>query len=95
MSGSEEYHKIRKRVRLKKGVFIHLGVYVIVILFLFVINWLTNDHPHDDWWFLFPAVSWGMAVAIHALTVLGFSGTGLFGEEWEKQQIREALEKKG
>lgn len=88
---SEEYTKIRKRVRLKKGFFIHFGVFVIVNFFLFAINWLTGDEP----WFLFPLVSWGTAVAIHALAVFGFSSIGLFGDAWESKQIETEMKKRG
>ena len=95
MSNEEAYLRVEKKVKAKKGFYLHLGVYIIIILFLTAINWLTNDHPHDDWWVAFPAVSWGAAVAIHALGVFIFSGDGVLGEEWEQQKIVEELKKRG
>lgn len=95
MSDEETYLKVQKKVKAKKGFYLHFGIYVIIIIFLAVINWLTNDHPHDDWWVAFPAISWGAAVAIHALAVFIFAGDGLLGEEWEQKKIDAELEKRG
>lgn len=92
---SEDYTKIRKRVRLKKGFYIHFGVYIIVNIFLFMINHLTDPLPDGYAWFLFPLVSWGTAVAIHALAVFGFSSVGLFGDAWESKQIEIEMKKRG
>ena len=95
MSNEEEYLKIQKKIKLKKGFYFHLGLYVIIIFFLFVINALTNDPGPSDWWYLFPAASWGTVVAIHALTVFVFSSAGFFGEDWEAKKLEEELAKKG
>ncbi len=95
MSNEEEYLKIQKKIKLKKGFYFHLGLYVIIIFFLFVINALTNPPGFNDWWYLFPAASWGTVVAIHALTVFVFSSAGFFGEDWETKKLEEELAKKG
>ena len=95
MSNEEEYLKIQKKIKLKKGFYFHLGLYVIIIFFLFVINALTNGRGPSDWWYLFPAASWGTVVAIHALTVFVFSSAGFFGEDWETKKLEEELAKKG
>jgi len=95
MSNEEEYLKIQKKIKLKKGFYFHLGLYVIIIFFLFLMNFLTNDHGSNDWWFLFPAASWGTAVAIHALAVFVFSDAGFFGDDWEARKVEEEMAKKG
>ena len=95
MSNEEAYLKVQKKVKAKKGFYLHLGIYVIIILFLAIMNWATKDPIDDDWWVAFPAVCWGTAVAIHALAVFIFSGDGLLGEEWEEKKIEEELRKKG
>lgn len=95
MSDSKEYAKIQKKVKLKKGFYLHFGIYGLVILFLFIMNILTDDGGHIDWWFLFPAVSWGLALGIHALGVFVFAGDGILGEDWEEKQIEKELAKKG
>ncbi len=96
MSNEEAYLKVQKKVKAKKGFYLHFGIYVIIIIFLATMNWLTaGDKRYIDWWVAFPAVSWGTAVAIHALGVFLFSGDGFLGEEWEQKKIEEELEKRG
>ncbi len=49
--------------------FRHLGSYVIIISMLAVINLLTSP---DYWWFVWPALGWGVGLAFHLLgTFLG------------------------
>ncbi|MEM6318096.1 MAG: 2TM domain-containing protein [Bacteroidota bacterium] len=93
MSDHEKYQKAKKKVAAKKGFYLHFGIYIIVILFLAFINFMTNDRTDDAWWFLFPAASWAVAIGIHALSVFIFSGDGLLGEEWEARKIEEELHK--
>ena len=95
MSDEAAYSKIQKKVKAKKGFYLHFGIYVIIIIFLAVINWLTGGRGRIDWWVAFPAVSWGAAVAIHALGVFIFSGDGVFGEEWENKKIEREMNKRG
>jgi len=98
MSNEEAYLKVQKKIKAKKGFYLHFGIYVIIIIFLTLINWLTGGRGEIfriDWWVAFPAVCWGTAVAIHALAVFIFSGDGLLGEEWEQKKIEEELRKKG
>ncbi len=95
MSNEEEYLKIQKKIKLKKGFYFHLGLYMIIIFFLFIINALTNSPGPSDWWYLFPAASWGTVVAIHALMVFVFSSAGFFGEDWEARKLEEELAKRG
>lgn len=45
---------------------IHLGVYLIVILGLFFIDLASGP----DWWFFYPAIAWGIGLAIHGWVVL-------------------------
>lgn len=44
----------------------HLGAYGGVICFLFIINMITSP---DSLWFFWPALGWGLAVAIHAVNI--------------------------
>jgi hypothetical protein len=69
----------RERADELKGFFTHLGIYVIVILGLLLIDIATGA----DWWFFYPAIAWGVAVAIHGLTV----GVGrVFDEGWAQRK---------
>ena len=61
----------RRRVKLKTGFFIHLGVYLSVNLGLAAIS-LIGGHRPWHWW---PLAGWGLGLAIHGLvTFAGLSG---------------------
>jgi len=55
----------RERAEQLKSFFTHLGVYLIVILGLFFIDIASGP----EWWFFYPAIAWGVGLAIHGLTV--------------------------
>ena len=82
----ELYERARKRVEDTKGLYIHVGVYLIVNAGLFAINMITNP---DTLWFYWPLLGWGVAVAIHAFA---FHTEGrILGPEWEEKKVREIL----
>ena len=82
------YQEAKERVKAIKGFYIHLTVYVIVNLFLFALNMIVSP---DILWFIWPLLGWGVAVAIHALSVFGF--VPRFDTDWEERKIRELMEK--
>lgn len=53
--------RARKRNDDLQAFAIHLGVFLIVITGLFLIDVATGP----DWWFFFPAIAWGIGLAIH------------------------------
>jgi transcriptional regulator with XRE-family HTH domain len=73
-------------VRKVKGFYIHLSQYVIVIAALTAINliWLPTY-----WWFIWPALGWGMGVAAHAVSV--FDAVPFLNGAWEKRQVEKYL----
>lgn len=71
MENSEAYQSAKKRVEAKMGFYTHLSVYVAVILFLAVINFLTSS---GTIWFHWPMFGWGFAVVLHAAFVFVFPG---------------------
>jgi len=71
MENSEAYQSAKKRVEAKMGFYTHLSVYVAVILFLAVINFVTSA---GTIWFHLPMFGWGIAAAIHAASVFVFPG---------------------
>ena len=77
----------KKNVAAKKAFYVHFGVYVIVILFLALINLLTLDDGGREWWFFYPLLGWGVGVSIHYLTVFGFPGTDILTKEWEAEEM--------
>ena len=87
MNTEDKYQKARRRVEEIRGFYIHLVVYVLVNAFLFLIDITTSP---GVFWFYWPLMGWGIAVALHALRVFG-SG-GLSGTDWEERKIREIME---
>jgi hypothetical protein len=55
----------KRRVNLKMGLYTHLLVYVCVNLGLFALNHLVGGFR----WSLFPALGWGLGLAIHGIVV--------------------------
>ena len=73
-SDIELLKQARRRVKLKTGFFIHLGVYVLVNLGLAAANLAAGGRP----WHLWPLAGWGLGLAIHGLvTFAGLQGDGL------------------
>ena len=83
-----KYQQAKERVEALRGFYIHLTVYVIANLFLFLLNIITSP---ETLWFYWPLLGWGIALFIHALSVFGFGPR--FGEDWEERKINELMEK--
>jgi hypothetical protein len=83
----EDYERARRHVRAIKGFYVHAAVYCTVIALLFVINLLTSR----PWWFVWPAIGWGIGLAFHALGVFGLGDW--LGRDWEERKVREVLER--
>ncbi len=88
MDEKERFEMARKRVEDLKGFYMHLFVYIIVNLGLFLLNILTAPRAL---WFYWPLIGWGIGVAIHGFVVL--VGGAVFGKNWEEKKIREIMGK--
>jgi len=77
-----KHRRAKKRVEALRGFYIHLGVYVLVNLFLFLLNIITSP---DRLWFYWPLLGWGIGVIAQAFSV--------FGADWEEKKIREIMKK--
>ncbi|MFX0105875.1 MAG: 2TM domain-containing protein [Candidatus Hodarchaeota archaeon] len=53
----------------KRGVIYHLISYIFVMLFLFIINFITLSWYY---WVIFPAIFWGTAVILHIIIYFQF-----------------------
>jgi two-component system LytT family sensor kinase len=78
--------RARRRLSAERGFYIHLTTYVIVIGFLFLINAMTGSR----WWFVWPALGWGIGILVHALAAFGLAG--FLGRDWEERRLRELIE---
>lgn len=86
------YRDARKRVKKKKGFYVHLAVFLSVGLFFLLMNIATFE---GELWFFFPLLPWGVGLAIHYLTVFGFPGSGILTREWEEREMQRELYKRG
>lgn len=82
------YQRAKQRVEEIKGFYQHLLVYVLVNVFLFVLNILTSP---GSLWFFWPLLGWGIGIVAHAATV--FACGGLLGKEWEERKIKQLMDK--
>ncbi|HYP59037.1 MAG TPA: 2TM domain-containing protein [Thermomicrobiales bacterium] len=80
------YQQARKRVEEIKGFYTHLVIYLVVNAFLFAIDLIDGG----NWWFYWPLLGWGIAVAIHGAVTFGVEGP--FGKRWEERKLRELME---
>lgn len=85
---SERVERAKKRVEEIKGFYIHLGVYLIVSTGLFLIDVATSSGAT---WFYWPALAWGVGMAIHAFAF--FAEGRLLGAEWEERKVHEILQR--
>lgn len=83
----ESYQRAKERVEELKGFYGHLIAYIVVNVFLAIVNILTIP---GFLWFLFVTFFWGIGLIAHGLSV--FSKRGLFSKEWEERKIREYME---
>ncbi len=88
----QQYRAARKRVKQKKGFFVHFAVYLSVGLFFFLMNLATFD---GEWWFFFPLLPWGVGLGIHYLVTFGFPGSGVLSREWEDKEMQKELRQRG
>jgi fatty acid desaturase len=75
--------KARRQVAAIKGFYIHLFIFVLVMLGLAAIN-LSVGRP---WWVLWVLLGWGVGVLAHALTVFGHTSKRI--QDWEERKIKE------
>lgn len=73
-------------VRKVKAFYIHLTQYVIVIAALAVVNLV--GYP-SYWWFVWPALGWGLGVLAHGMTV--FELVPFLNGAWERRQVEKYL----
>ena len=83
----EVLERAKKRVEDTKGLYIHIGVYVIVNAALFAINMITSP---DTLWFYWPLLGWGVGLALHVFSF--FTEGRLLGPEWEERKLHEILQ---
>ena len=74
----------RRRAGAKLGWYLHAGVYLLVNLLLITLSATSGRH-----WAVYPALGWGLGLAIHGAVVFLVAGSGL--QERMVQAERERL----
>ena len=73
MTETELLDMARMRTNSKIGFYIHASVFVLVMLVLFAINYLSSPNKA---WSLYPFLGWGLGVAIHGVVAIGVFASG-------------------
>ena len=71
----------RRRAGMKMGLFIPAGVYVAVNLLLAALSIASGRH-----WAVFPALGWGLGLAIHGVVVFLVAGSGAYESLLERER---------
>ena len=94
MEEHDTYKRAKKRVKSIKGFYRHLTVYVIINLFLLIMdnfhfhNWDLHFVGYPNWTV---PIFWGIGLTFHFLSVFVFRG--FFGDAWEERKIKEIMNK--
>jgi two-component system, LytTR family, sensor kinase len=80
----------RRHVRRKRIFYSVLGIWLALSLMWFLID-LSDDS--SSYWFYWPMLGTGIAVAITGIVLLGVGG--LFGAEWEQREVDKYLRRRG
>jgi len=84
-----EEQRALEYVRDVKGFYSHLLTYVLVMPFIFILNYMVSPGYIWVWFSLF---GWGLGVVSHGLSV--FELFKFFGADWEKRQVEKRLGRK-
>jgi hypothetical protein len=87
----DDYHSDERHVRAEVRRFKqHLLTYCVVVGVLFAINVLSGGFWHGDFWFLWVAFFWGIAVVFQAARL--FSDD--VGRDWEDRTVARIMERR-
>lgn len=77
----------RRRAGMKLGWYIHAGVYIAVNLLLASLSAMSGRG-----WAIYPALGWGLGLAIHGIVVFLVAGGGVYEQllERERRQLAAA-----
>jgi hypothetical protein len=88
MEENEKYERAKKRVRALRDFYGHVIIYLIINVFLIVVNLISTP---ERLWFYWVTLGWGIAVILNAISVFGIGG--IWGSDWEDKKIKQMLKK--
>jgi hypothetical protein len=86
----EALEEARRYVRRKRIFYTVLAIWIALSLMWFTIDLLDDS---SSYWFYWPMLGTGIAVAITGIVLLGVGG--LFGPDWESREIDKYLRRRG
>ena len=85
---AESLEEAWRYVRRKRILYTVLGAWIVLCVMWFLID--VRDG--GSWWFYWPMMGSGVAIAITGVVFLGLGG--IFGAEWERRQIDSYLDRR-
>jgi hypothetical protein len=83
----ERYQKAKKQVEQIKGFYGNLVAYIVVNVFLMIINLLYSP---EYLWFFWPMLGWGIGVLFHGMKAFNYSP--FLGKDWEERKLKEFMD---
>lgn len=83
-----KYEAAKARVEEKKKFYSHLGSFIIVNVFLFLLNIFTSP---GHFWFVYPLLGWGVGLMSHYYKTFGFPGMKGPESEWERREMEKEM----
>jgi len=80
---NKKYEQAKERVSKIKEFYTHLALYLLIIPFLYYIDWRDSG----NWWVQWPAMGWGIFVLLQGISILKFDSS------WEEKKIKEIMDK--
>ena len=87
-----KYHAGRRRFRGKKGFYRRLVFYMILAIFLMVVNLFTFS---GTLWFPWALMGLGIDLLVKYFQVFGFPGAGPTDEDWEAREMEREMRSLG
>lgn len=84
----DRYLDAKKKVEKIKGFYGNLVSFIVVNIFLLIINLIYSP---EHLWFFWPLIWWGLGVVIHGLKV--FDAFPVFAKNWQEKKIKELMDK--
>lgn len=83
----KRYHKAKKQVEEIKGFYGNLVAYIVMNIFLLIIN-LRYSPQHL--WFFWPMLGWGIGLIFHGMKAFNYSP--FLGKNWEERKLKEFMD---
>jgi hypothetical protein len=85
---NDRYFDAKKKVENIKGFYGNFISFIVVNIFLFIINIIYSP---EHLWFFWSLIWWGLGVVIHGLKV--FDAFPVFAKGWQEKKIKELMDK--